>query len=554
MKRFVPIAAAVAALAATLAIYLLRLDRVVGLIVDDAWYVLLAKALATGQGYTLINSPTPNITPFYPPAFPALLSIFYRLWPEFPANVLLLKSVSIAAMIGAGFCSFHYFHRYRALPIASAFPLALATAIYPALVFLATSSVMSECVFLLAQLSAIVLIEKAVSRDASGATAPSAWLHVAAGGVLASFAFLTRSVGAAVLVGSLIYLLKERLPRQALIFAAVVAIAVGPWTLYARTHVPTAEQRVEQGGSIVLPYTAQLWNRVAGRPKSGTIAPEDLPRRVFENLSEISQADFGAFVLYSFYRPMEPGETMHLSGRAGAISLFFSFVALIGYLASVRKKLSLAEIVVPLAIGICVLWGWEQYRLLLPLVPFFFLYLLTGASAIIALLGRSGRGGASAEAIPLLILPWVFVVGSLDGNLRYIARKYDPVPANRTRWIRAFEEHEGFMRYIGAHVPKDETIATDNPALLNLYTGHKTIASSNPEARWRVWKRLGVRYYAKTSPYLVELDANESQYQAIHRSDGILELQLLDLGPPSSRPAWGQASESGAEGARLNEN
>jgi hypothetical protein len=75
------------ALALTLAIHWLRLDRVAGLAVDDAWYVLLAKALATGQGYTLINSPTPGTTPFYAPGFPALLSIFYRLSPGFPSNI-----------------------------------------------------------------------------------------------------------------------------------------------------------------------------------------------------------------------------------------------------------------------------------------------------------------------------------------------------------------------------------------------------------------------------------------------------------------------------------
>ena len=40
-------AAAVAASGVLVAtVYLLRLDRVVGLFVDDAWYVLLAKALS----------------------------------------------------------------------------------------------------------------------------------------------------------------------------------------------------------------------------------------------------------------------------------------------------------------------------------------------------------------------------------------------------------------------------------------------------------------------------------------------------------------------------
>jgi hypothetical protein len=42
-------------------IYLLRIDHVVGMVVDDAWYVLLAKALADGRGYELINAPLAGI-------------------------------------------------------------------------------------------------------------------------------------------------------------------------------------------------------------------------------------------------------------------------------------------------------------------------------------------------------------------------------------------------------------------------------------------------------------------------------------------------------------
>ncbi len=60
-KRFVLLA--LLGLAAFFVVYLLRLDRVVGMFMDDAWYALLGQALATGQGYTLINSPTPGILP-----------------------------------------------------------------------------------------------------------------------------------------------------------------------------------------------------------------------------------------------------------------------------------------------------------------------------------------------------------------------------------------------------------------------------------------------------------------------------------------------------------
>src|SRR5262245_9076851 len=86
----------------TLLIYWLRLDRVVGLYVDDAWYVLLGQAMATGQGYRLTNSPSPGILPFYPPGYPFLLSLVFRLAPQFPQNFLFLKSVSCLAMFGLG--------------------------------------------------------------------------------------------------------------------------------------------------------------------------------------------------------------------------------------------------------------------------------------------------------------------------------------------------------------------------------------------------------------------------------------------------------------------
>src|SRR5262245_47319401 len=107
-------------------IYATRLDKVVGMFQDDAWYALLGKALATGQGYTLINSPSPGILPLYPPAFPFLLSIFYRLSPSFPDNIWLLKSLSVAAMLGMGVLTYRYLIRTRSLEPRLALSIAFA--------------------------------------------------------------------------------------------------------------------------------------------------------------------------------------------------------------------------------------------------------------------------------------------------------------------------------------------------------------------------------------------------------------------------------------------
>jgi hypothetical protein len=530
--------AALAGLALALTIYVMRLDKVFGLVVDDAWYVMLAKSLATGQGYTLTNSPTPGIVPFYAPGFPALLSIFYRISPNFPNNIWLLKSVSIAAMIGVGFLAFSYFRRDRELPTWVAYALALATTIYPALVFLATSTVMSECVFMLAQLGAIILIERGVKAGQLNL----AWQYMLLGGLVASFAYLTRPAGIGLLVGMAIYLAKEKLFRQLAIFAVVVVVCVAPWTLYSRSHAPTPEQRAEQGANIVQPYSTQFWQRIAGQPLSGTIRMEDVPERIWKNLSEIALYDFGGLVFYSLYRPLEPGDPMRVPKEARMISLFLALLALAGFVFAVRQQLTLIELVLPLSLGVTLLWGWEQYRLLLPLVPFLLFYLVMGVKLIASLYQKLyTEPNPRGDLIPMLVISWLLVLTALQGNYKYIQKLNEPRPADRLRWIAAFEENEAMLKHIAESVPKTETIATQNPAMLHLYTNHKTIASDDPAGSWETWNRLGVKYMARTSPLpLPKADAQESKYRTVYRQSGFLNLRLIELGAPESRPVWGK--------------
>jgi hypothetical protein len=298
----------------------------------------------------------------------------------------------------------------------------------------------------------------------------------------------------------------------------------------------------EQGGNKVQPYTKQIWQRMAGNSLSGTITAGELPERVWNNLSEIARYDFGALVFYSLYRPLEPGEAIRIPVEARAISLFLTALAIAGFVWVAWQRLTLAEIVMPMAIGVMVIWGWEQYRLLLPVAPFLFFYLLMGVRLIVSLYQKlyaqpSPRGGL----VPLLIVSWLFAAGSLYGNIQYIEKKYAAVPEERLRWVSAFEENEALIKHIGENVPKDEVIATQNPALVHLYTGHKTVASDDPASQWETWNRIGVRYIARTSPFpLPRPEASENKYRTVFRTSGPLGLRLVDLGSPSARPAWGK--------------
>lgn len=160
------------ALVSVLVIYLLRLDDAAGLIVDDGWYIVLARALAQGDGYRLISSAATEILPAVPPGFPAILSLIVRVRPDFPDNLVWLKLVSILAMAGVGVACWIDFTRYRAVPRAEAALLVGATLIAPALVFLATSTVMAEPVFMLAQVVAVILVERIARQDPPSRTSP----------------------------------------------------------------------------------------------------------------------------------------------------------------------------------------------------------------------------------------------------------------------------------------------------------------------------------------------------------------------------------------------
>ena len=165
-RRLIGSIATITLVLAGLALYFLRLDDVAGLIGDDAWYVVLAKGIAEGSGpYVISSAGTQFLSQVYPPGFPAILSLVFLISPEYPGNVALLKGVSIVAMIGAGLLTYRYAVRYRGLSPTLAAVVAIATVITPAFVFLATSTLMSEAVFLFVELSAVLLIERTARAD-----------------------------------------------------------------------------------------------------------------------------------------------------------------------------------------------------------------------------------------------------------------------------------------------------------------------------------------------------------------------------------------------------
>ncbi|MEP6963080.1 MAG: hypothetical protein ABI995_13455, partial [Acidobacteriota bacterium] len=65
---------------------------------DDSLYFVSAKSLAEGHGYRIESLPQSPAQTKYPPLYPLLLSIAWRVTPEFPANLTLAGWLSWAAL------------------------------------------------------------------------------------------------------------------------------------------------------------------------------------------------------------------------------------------------------------------------------------------------------------------------------------------------------------------------------------------------------------------------------------------------------------------------
>lgn len=483
--------AAIAA-AALLAVYLARLDDVAGLIVDDAWYVLLARAIAEGDGYALTSSALAPIVPSVPPGFPLLLAPVFLLSPDFPANVWLLKGVSVAAMMATSALAWRY-ARAQGLDSETAGLVAVATALTPGLVFLATSTVMAECAFACCQLAAVLLVGRSLAGDAG-----REWPALVTGALAAAAALLVRTAGIAVVSALVLALVWERRWRQALVFACVVLVCVAPWAIYSRAHPSTREQRAAHGGSIAYGYAELLRMRRGGLAASGEAGPEELLASLPGRVVDVLGRDVAGIVVPTLLRGASEsglevvalgGPSTLMPGSMGntaatvALSLALSAVIAVGLAAAVRRRPGGAPWVIPATIAMVLVVPSRSFRYVLPLSPLLLVELARGARV----LGRA-RGTRVARVL-LLVVVGLFVA---EHGLYVVRRQAGPPP----EWIADAREADDLLRWMRERLRGEGAVASTNPAMVYLHTGRKGVASDDPRGNWTRWRAAGVRWVA----------------------------------------------------------
>ena len=195
----------------------------VGAFQDDAIYTVLAKALATGDGYRMINLPGSPHATHYPPAYPFFLSLLWRISPSFPDNIVLFKFANAVWLSLAALGAWTFARRrlaWASLPSA----LAAAGGTLAIIVLLVTGVVLSEPMFMALLFPALLLSERA-AEDGSIKVAIAA-------GLICGLLALVRTLGAVVIPAAMLVMLLRRHVVAAVALGAAAAVLLVPWQLW----------------------------------------------------------------------------------------------------------------------------------------------------------------------------------------------------------------------------------------------------------------------------------------------------------------------------------
>lgn len=183
----------------------------------DGLNLSAAVSLARGSGLAFAHLPgTPDAATWLP-AYPAVLSVVVRMWPDIPDNITLIQLVNALSMAGAAWALSASFRQIRFPPLF--FDVAVLLAFWNPRLLGLTTYPFGEALFLLLVFTGIGLID----RPGSGVRT-----HAVAG-VLVTFAALTVVPGSVALAAAVAAPLIRRQWRPAVAVLIPAGVLVGAW-------------------------------------------------------------------------------------------------------------------------------------------------------------------------------------------------------------------------------------------------------------------------------------------------------------------------------------
>ena len=418
---------------------------------DNCSYVILAGSiLRTGDGYSQDISPGPTKPQTqYPFGYPLLLAPVVAL---FGPNVLALKALSVVFSLGVVFV-FSLLARRLTSPVAWA-ALTIAVAVNPVLVEY-SHWILSEIAFQFFSILTFYLMLRA-EKDNQPQMGRFFW----AGVLVMAFAAHIRSVGVAFVLAGFAYLALRRSWRLLAVFTVAISLLLAPWNI-----------RNKMLGEKEQDYVAVTFMKDPYNPEKGNITFAGLPGRIVDNLK-----------IYTL-REM-PRAVVGLAGqsRAGgwlaATGTVLTLLILLGMARNLMHGIRLLEVYVLVYMGVLLIRPevWSDVRFIMPLVPFFLLYLADGAAFALCWrrTGLFHAGTIQAAALILIaLLGFGLQLRLVPDNLNMIGRYMggDRYAGYPEAWRNFFQAGD----WVRENTPEQSVVTVRKVRLFYVHTGRRVI-------------------------------------------------------------------------------
>ncbi|MBI4419530.1 MAG: hypothetical protein HY560_01785 [Gemmatimonadetes bacterium] len=462
-------------------------DAVVGGFYDDGIYVSLAKSLADGHGYRNIHLPGAPPGVHYPPLYPLLLSLLWRVWPSFAANVALFQLFD-AAMLGlAALLIARTSAKWPLAPALRYGALALGFTAFPLLTIVGVR--LSEPLFLALFAAAIATADRQRTTAAGAVGA----------GALAGLAMLARSIGIAVAGGCAVALWLRGGVHKALLGLATAAVVVAPWLVWTAVHAGEIDPRI-----------AANYGTYVG---------------------EAGQAGLAGLVQGVHLRALSPLGRVAIPALPGVLwyPVALLALALLGW-GAIRLWSASPALIASLTLYLIVVGAWHY-------VPDRFIWIVTPFVAVLLAAGaRAAWGRGKVGQIAVGVVGVALAAGYGLREIRSLSERQFARTAEVTgtpiRWLAPA---------IARGTPPDAVVATASEAAIFLYSGRRAVPSTlfrwrgagtvelPPDSTVRYFCDVGVTHIALSSP-------RESVASVIERlkargDSSVVPLFILDRGP-----------------------
>ena len=477
-------------LAVVALVYFLSYDPLrFGLSHDDGIYVSTAKAMATGEGYRLISLPYNPAQTKYPPFYPFLLSLIWRVNPHFPGNVNAMVVLSVVATLIFLGMTWRYLVVQRYAANWQALTIVVLAALNWRTIILATTTY-SEMIFAALSVVGLFVAERLESRRKASVSGLAL-------GVILGLAFLTRSAGAALLAAIAIYYLIRGRFRLAFLPLAVGGAFVLSWTGWCYVN------RTPVTGVNVAYYTSYV-----GHLKEVLV---DLQAQQQTSMAATvaNVLATNALMLVVISVPL-----VCLAIEYNAIvylGFAFLFIAA-GFVRDVRQSWRLLHVYTLCYLALHLVWlpNISYDRFLIPILPFLLVWWVRELDTMSSLARETlaSKGPILARASAALIGLAFFAVVSVS-LYNYATNVYYSASAPLRKEVKPIGEHAEAMEWIRANTDPSDVVICDRDPIYYLYTDRKSAHSlpmsnivdwrTNPKPIFDIVKESNGKYLVLTS-------------------------------------------------------